>query len=135
MYVEVCIFSTSLCDPLLLLIFKASILYYSPYNKVFFIVQVRMSTLFECLDLNNVIALVVAVLTEQQIILCSSHWSALVDVAETVCALIFPFQWQGVYMPVLPQRLQEFLYAPVPFIAGIHSSYLESMDIPREVLD
>jgi hypothetical protein len=91
--------------------------------------------MFECLDLNNVIALLVSVLTEQQIIICSSHWSALLDTAESISLLVFPFSWQGVYMPVLPQRLSEFVYAPVPFIAGIHSSYLHSMDIPREVCD
>lgn len=95
--------------------------------------QIRMVTLFECLDLNNVIALLVSVLTEQHIIICSSHWSALLDVAESICLLVFPFSWQGVYMPVLPQSLSEFVYAPVPFIAGIHSSYLEAMNVPREV--
>lgn len=34
----------------------------------------------------------------------------------------------SVYMPVLPVALWEFLYAPVPFIAGIHSSTLDEME-------
>ena len=37
----------------------------------------------------------------------------------------------GVYMPVLPESLLDFIYAPVPFLAGIHKSY--DVDMPEEV--
>ncbi len=32
--------------------------------------------------------------------------------------LLFPFVWQGIYIPVLPYNLHEYLDAPVPFIMG-----------------
>jgi hypothetical protein len=67
-------------------------------------------------------------------VLCSAHWSLLVQVSEALCALLFPFSWQGVYMPLLPESLCDFLYSPVPFIAGIHSSYLEQIDRPSGVV-
>jgi hypothetical protein len=41
-------------------------------------------------------------------------------VAECMNALIFPFQWQHVYVPILPASLTHFLDAPVPFIMGLH---------------
>eukprot|EP00474_Spongospora_subterranea_P010181 CRZ10639.1 hypothetical protein [Spongospora subterranea] len=97
----------------------------------------RMATLFQCLDLNNVVALITAMITEQKIVLCSSQRSALLDVCEAASALIFPLTWQGVYMPVLPKRLSEFIHAPVPFIAGISSSYLlppNPVMVPSEVV-
>ena len=41
-------------------------------------------------------------------------------VAEGMTALVFPFQWQHVYVPILPASLVHFLDAPVPFIMGLH---------------
>ena len=41
-------------------------------------------------------------------------------VAEGITALVFPFQWQHVYVPILPASLMHFLDAPVPFIMGVH---------------
>lgn len=35
-------------------------------------------------------------------------------------------------MPMLPESLIDFVFAPVPFLAGIHQSY--AIDIPPEVL-
>ena len=32
--------------------------------------------------------------------------------------LLYPFVWQGIYIPVLPINLHEYLDAPVPFIVG-----------------
>ena len=51
-------------------------------------------------------------------------------VAESVSTLIFPFQWQHVYVPILPASLIHFLDAPVPFIMGLH----HTTDI-RQLLD
>lgn len=33
--------------------------------------------------------------------------------AETLSALLFPFVWQHVYIPILPERLLDILQAPV----------------------
>ena len=46
----------------------------------------------------------------------------LMCVAEGITALVFPFQWQHVYVPILPASLMHFLDAPVPFIMGVHHS-------------
>merc|ERR1712137_922814 len=79
----------------------------------------RFMTLFQCLSTDKVIELFTSFVTEQKIILVSRFSPVLVEVAETLCTLIFPMEYQGVYMPVLPRKLIDFLYAPVPFIAGI----------------
>ena len=40
-------------------------------------------------------------------------------VAESLCALLFPFSWPHVYVPVLPASLAHFLDAPVPYLMGM----------------
>lgn len=56
-------------------------------------------------------------------------------VAECMNALIFPFQWQHVYVPILPASLTHFLDAPVPFIMGLHhgSESRSELSLPSEV--
>lgn len=56
-------------------------------------------------------------------------------VAEGVNALIFPFTWQHVYVPILPASLVHFLDAPVPYLMGLHRSYEDRSDLklPSEV--
>ena len=44
--------------------------------------------------------------------------------AETLSALLFPFSWQHVYIPILPARLLDILQAPVPFLIGIDEDVL-----------
>ena len=38
-----------------------------------------------------------------------------------VLALIYPFRWQHIFVPVLPESLINYLGAPMPFIIGIKS--------------
>uniref|UniRef100_A0A8C6VB39 DENN domain containing 5A n=1 Tax=Naja naja TaxID=35670 RepID=A0A8C6VB39_NAJNA len=56
-------------------------------------------------------------------------------VAETITALMFPFQWQHVYVPILPASLLHFLDAPVPYLMGLHSNGLDDrskLELPQE---
>lgn len=52
-------------------------------------------------------------------------------VAEGITALMFPFQWQHVYVPILPASLLHFLDAPVPFIMGLH--HISDNDLRTEL--
>ena len=49
-----------------------------------------------------------------------SDYQRLMLVAEGITALAFPFQWQLVYVPILPASMSHFLDAPVPYIMGFH---------------
>lgn len=46
-------------------------------------------------------------------------FSRLMLVAESLCALAFPFRWQLTYVPILPYSQLKFMEAPVPFIMGV----------------
>ncbi|XP_053529038.1 DENN domain-containing protein 5A isoform X2 [Artibeus jamaicensis] len=64
-----------------------------------------------------------------------SDYQRLMTVAETITALMFPFQWQHVYVPILPASLLHFLDAPVPYLMGLHSNGLDDrskLELPQE---
>lgn len=44
-------------------------------------------------------------------------------VAEGTTALLFPFSWPHVYVPILPAELHHFLDAPVPFLMGMYLNF------------
>ena len=57
----------------------------------------------------------------------------LYQVAYSIKYLIYPFNWQGVFIPVLPARLMACLQAPVPYIMGIEKQYKGFDLLPEDV--
>ena len=64
------------------------------------------------------------VLKEEKIIFKSRQKSLLSIACETLCALLYPFQWHHVYIPVLPLSLLDFLQSPTPYIVGVDTDHL-----------
>ena len=91
--------------------------------------------LFQALDVNNVIMLWALLLSEQKVALQGSMPHMLTMAAETLCALLFPFSWQHVYIPILPARLLDILQAPVPFLIGIDEVVLKEAEQKRLIPD
>ncbi|XP_067313701.1 DENN domain-containing protein 5A isoform X5 [Pseudorasbora parva] len=94
-----------------------------------------MQEVFELLGLENVLQLFTCALLEIQILLYSQHYQRLMTVAESITALMFPFQWQHVYVPILPASLLHFLDAPVPYLMGLHSNGQDDrtkLELPQE---
>lgn len=100
------------------------------------LIDVDVAKVFQLLSLDNVLAVFLSMICEQKIIFSSSSVSVLTIVAETMTSFLFPFQWQGVYMPLLPYTLMEMLHAPVPYIAGILNSYISRSfnSLPNDVV-
>ncbi|PIO52539.1 DENN domain protein, partial [Teladorsagia circumcincta] len=73
------------------------------------------------LGTDNLIYLMMLALLEQKILVHSLRSWMLTAVAESVCALMFPFHWQCPYVPQCPLGLAGVLHAPLPFIAGVDS--------------
>lgn len=48
--------------------------------------------------------------------------------------MIFPLRWQCPYIPLCPLALADVLSAPVPFVVGIHSSYFDLHEPPKDVI-
>lgn len=65
-----------------------------------------------------------------------TDYQRLMTVAESITALMFPYQWQHVYVPILPASLLHFLDAPVPYLMGLHSNGQDDrtkLELPQEV--
>ncbi|KAM9293981.1 DENN domain-containing protein 4B [Gastrophryne carolinensis] len=92
------------------------------------------ATLLQNLGPENAVTLLLAVLTEQKLLVHSQRPDVLTSVAETLVSIIFPLRWQCPYIPLCPLTLSDVLCAPVPFIVGIHSSYFDLHDPPQDVL-
>ncbi|XP_031781796.1 DENN domain-containing protein 5A isoform X2 [Nasonia vitripennis] len=80
-----------------------------------------LKDMFTWLGIDTVIQLFTCVLLENQVLIRSADFHKLMVVSECITALLFPFSWQHVYVPILPASLYHFLDAPVPFIMGIHA--------------
>uniref|UniRef100_A0A1A7XLQ0 DENN/MADD domain containing 5A n=1 Tax=Iconisemion striatum TaxID=60296 RepID=A0A1A7XLQ0_9TELE len=94
-----------------------------------------MGEVFHLLGVENVLQLFTCALLEMQILLYSQHYQRLMTVAESITALMFPFQWQHVYVPILPASLLHFLDAPVPYLMGLHSNGQDDrtkLELPQE---
>jgi hypothetical protein len=62
---------------------------------------------------------------ERSICICSDNLALLTPICEGLLSFLFPFVWQGVYVPVMPVINLEMLEAPIPFLIGTHSQYLK----------
>ncbi|ELU14295.1 hypothetical protein CAPTEDRAFT_228570 [Capitella teleta] len=72
------------------------------------------------LNIDKLLLVFSSILLEHQVIFYSKDYLKLMLVSEGLTALLFPFRWQHVYVPILPTSVSHFLDAPVPFIMGLH---------------
>jgi DENN (AEX-3) domain/uDENN domain/Putative GTPase activating protein for Arf len=79
---------------------------------------------FACLSVGNIITVLGCLMEESRVALCSRHYALLGPIAEALLSFLFPFQWQGMYIPVMPYGMLDILDAPVPFLVGVHARYL-----------
>uniref|UniRef100_A0A8C2JLI9 DENN/MADD domain containing 5B n=1 Tax=Cyprinus carpio TaxID=7962 RepID=A0A8C2JLI9_CYPCA len=96
-----------------------------------------LSEAFQLLGVENLVQIFTCVLLEMQILLYSQDYQRLMVVAEGITTLLFPFQWQHVYVPILPASLLHFLDAPVPYLMGLQSKEgtdRSKLELPQEVI-
>ncbi|XP_051917570.1 DENN domain-containing protein 5B-like isoform X2 [Hippocampus zosterae] len=90
---------------------------------------------FSLLGVDNMVQLVTCSLLETQILLYSHDYQRLMTVAEGITTLLFPFQWQHIYLPIISTPLHHLLDAPVPFLMGIQrrdDAQRPSLHLPHE---
>jgi len=74
---------------------------------------------FDILGVENSIKLLTCVLLEHQVLVFSADCQKLMLVCESVLALLLPFSYPHVYVPILPPMLENFMDAPVPYMMGL----------------
>jgi hypothetical protein len=91
----------------------------SPSNKLP-LVNFSYQPLFRTLSITNILVLWGVLLQEGRVVLRSRHLSLLTPIVEALLSLLFPFTWQGMYIPLLPSNMLDALDAPVPFLVGVN---------------
>mmetsp|Transcript_22726 Transcript_22726/g.36218 ORF Transcript_22726/g.36218 Transcript_22726/m.36218 type:complete len:1055 (-) Transcript_22726:5184-8348(-) len=66
-----------------------------------------------------VVNIVEHILAEDSIILYAQEVSNLAPLAEALRAIVFPFVWQGVYLPYLPKSEWRVLQSSSPYLVGV----------------
>lgn len=98
-----------------------------------------VTMLFQQLGIRNCVFLFCAVMTEHKILFQSQSYTRLTEACRALTALMYPFKYSHVYIPLLPASLVEFLSSPIPYLIGVHSSlktdYSELMDVIVAELD
>lgn len=93
--------------------------------------------LFTCLSVDNILLIFKYLCMERQVCLMSNNLALLTPMQEALLSFLFPFVWQGCYIPVVPTAMIEVLDAPIPFLVGIHRQYLVNTPVshrPENVL-
>ena len=86
------------------------------------------NVLFHTLSPDQIVTLVEVLLQEKRVLFHSKKTYRLTAVCESISALLFPFDWSNVFIPVLPHDLLHYVEAPMPYIIGIHSSCMSSSE-------
>jgi pentatricopeptide repeat protein len=101
-------------------LFQSHIRFWAPPAKLPVVyVSLPYEILFECLDLENIMHVWYALLSEQKVLLLSSQYSILTVCAEVLISLLFPLRWSHIYVPLLPRFLSPMLEAPIPYLVGV----------------
>ncbi len=81
--------------------------------------HISLTELFRALGVDNIMFLLSCLLTERRLIVSSSSLERLSECIHGLMAIIYPFRWQHIFVPILPEQLLNYLGAPMPFIIGI----------------
>ncbi|CAA2998147.1 Hypothetical predicted protein [Olea europaea subsp. europaea] len=84
-----------------------------------------IATTCRVLSLETVLALVTGVLLEKQVVVLCPNLGILSAIVLSLIPIIRPFEWQSLFLPILPGKMLDFLDAPVPFIIGIQHKLVD----------
>eukprot|EP00026_Physarum_polycephalum_P001980 Phypoly_transcript_01984.p1 GENE.Phypoly_transcript_01984~~Phypoly_transcript_01984.p1 ORF type:complete len:956 (+),score=127.35 Phypoly_transcript_01984:107-2974(+) len=122
---------------------KIAVLYKMPSSTITFVrptvnslplADVPFELLFRVLDLQNVVLLWSVVLLEFKVVMHSKHAALLGIVSECITALLYPFKWFHIYIPLLPQPLVQYVHCPCPYVIGVNVGSRSVVDIPSEAV-
>lgn len=101
------------------------------------IVQIDFGHLFQKLSVNSILSLFTSLLLERRVIFYSREITILSAITHSCMAMVYPFTWQHVFIPVVPKPLLEYVCSPVPFIVGvlsIHKGIVETLPMEEVVI-
>ena len=90
--------------------------------------QVDLGSLLDAFSPADVVRIFAAACREHKIIVVGDSVARIGAAAMAIAALLWPMVWQGVFVPLLPDHMCEFLQSPVPFILGVRAEAYEAAE-------
>ena len=92
-----------------------------PHEKDLPLLDLPFDRLFSCLNIKTIVTIVLGLLTlERKVIIMSTRPSLVLDVAELLRSLLFPFELCAPYVPRLTEPFKSSLDFPGAIFVGIH---------------
>ena len=92
-----------------------------------------IETLFTVLGYEQIITLWQGLLLDKHVFLLCSSKSTLSQLCIAFMQLLFPFQWYFNVIPILPEKLKDFIGSPNPIFVGINFP-IDLQDFPNDAL-
>ncbi|XP_045596538.1 DENN domain-containing protein 1A isoform X2 [Procambarus clarkii] len=89
----------------------------------------NLAEYYNAVDTHNMIIIFASMLYERRIIMVSKRLSRLSACVQAANSVIYPMQWQHIFIPVLPQHLLDYLLAPMPFLIGVNTLLLAKVQM------
>jgi len=106
-----------------------------PAKHLFFTEDLCFEMFFRCLRIDDIITLWSATMLEKKILFISAKKSLLTHCALALAALIFPFKWSCVLIPVLPPQFKTYIETIFPYIIGISPGMLTpDIEVPGDAI-
>lgn len=79
----------------------------------------NLTELYNAINVDNMIELFASALNERHILVTSKRLDRLSACVQALNTLLYPLNWQHIFIPVLPSDLLAYLQAPMPFLIGV----------------
>jgi hypothetical protein len=96
--------------------------------------MLNLDMLFKILNVDNVIGILAAMLTENRLLFHSTSLNILTYSMQCFLQLFFPFSWWYSFVPLLMEDMLDAHEIPQPYMLGVHSSHLSSLAALDSVL-
>ncbi|KAF6256297.1 AEX-3 domain-containing protein [Scenedesmus sp. NREL 46B-D3] len=73
------------------------------------------------------LTLIASLLLERRVLLVGQSRDTVSAAVCAASALLYPFTWHHIYLPLLPRSLKDYLTAPMPFLIGMPAQLLPSL--------
>jgi len=89
---------------------------------------VKFEALLSCLGPGSLMRVLGALMTEQKVVFSGSRWGHVSACAHAATCLVYPLEWQHIYIPVLPTSKISYASAPMPYIVGVLDRHLPTLE-------
>jgi hypothetical protein len=89
--------------------------------------QVPITPLLRQMGARGLITVLSALLCERRMIFVSERAQVLSQCIHAAVALLYPFRWQHLFIPVLPDTMLDHACAPMPFLMGVTAPLLQAI--------